>query len=313
MKNNLAQNCVLVNLTIRSWMANKQDSGVSEEVAKAKGVEDVKMGRYWKSLLPKCAEVEAVHVAMNKARAFHYANTLSYMHDGPRILPTSHYEAYTAAMADLRADFDLAVLALVGKYDELKEDAKRLMGSLYNELDYPDKNYVQSRYGLVTSILPMPASDSLMELGFDAVVASEMKVRLESELSERFRKNARAMQEQLAANLDGLLKTLADPKRSIRNESLDVSRRMAKLLPKLNVVGDRQLDAVCEHLLKVLDGLTHNILSTDRVRREKVAADLRLLRSTVSAAMVASTVAAHDSAEDQDTDAVDMSVARVAA
>lgn len=294
MTTNLSKNCVLVNLTIRSWIANKQDSGVAAEVAQAKGVEDVKMGRYWKSLLPKCDEVDRVNQAMGKARAFHYSNTLPYMHDGPRILPTSHYEAYMEAMKEIRAEFDIAVLALIAKYDELKLNAKKLMGSLYNELDYPDKNYVRSRYGIETIVLPLPASESLLELGFEADAANEMKARVERELSERFRKNARALWDQLGKNIEGLLKTLADPKKAIQNKTLDVTRRMAQLMPKLNVVEDHRLDAVCQRLLEVLDGVTHNVLSTDLARRDKVAADLRLLRSTIGASLAMSSSIADD-------------------
>lgn len=297
MTTNLSKNCVLVNLTIRSWIANKQDSGVAAEVAQAKGVEDIKMGRYWKSLLPKCDEVDQVNKAMGKAREFHYANTLAYMHDGPRILPTSHYEVYHLTMKAIRAEFDVAVLALIDKYDELKLAAKQKMGSLYNELDYPDKNYVQSRYSIGTIVLPLPASDSLLDLGFSADVANEMRARVEMELSERFRKNARALWDQLGKNLDSLLKTLGDPKKAIQNKSLDVTRRMAQLLPKLNIVEDHRLDAVCQRLHEVLEGITHVVLATDIPRRDKVAADLRLLRQTIGSSLVMSSSISDDFVE----------------
>lgn len=297
---NLPKNCVLVNLSIRSWIANKQDSVVAGEVAAAKGVQDTKMGRYWKSLLPKCQEVDNVNQAMGKARAFHYANTLSYMHDGPRILPTAHYDAYKAAMAGFRTEFDLAVNALVAKYDTLKQDAKAMMGSLYNETDYPDKAYVRSRYGIETTVMPMPSADVLLEMGFDVGAAEDMKARLEHELADRFRKNARALWDQLGSNVETLLKTLSDPKKSIRNESLDASRRLATLLPKLNVVEDKRLDAVCQRLLKVLDGVTHNLLSTDRVRRHAIDSDLRLVSRTIQAAQAGASLAEADPAEESE-------------
>ena len=89
-------------------------------------------------------------------------------------------------------------------------------------------------------------------------------------------------------NIEGLLKTLADPKKAIQNKTLDVTRRMAQLMPKLNVVEDHRLDAVCQRLLEVLDGVTHNVLSTDLARRDKVAADLRLLRSTIGGSLAMS-------------------------
>ncbi len=284
---NISKNCVLVNLTIRTWLANKQDSGVAAEVAQAKGVEDVKMGRYWKSLLPKCAEVDRINQVISQTRDFHYANSLAYMHDGPRILPTSHYEVYKNTMAELRAQFDIAVLALIAKYDSLKLDAKKSMGSLYNELDYPDKDYVRTRYGIETIILPLPVTDSLLELGFDAAAAAEMKDRVEAELSDRFRKNAHALWEQLSKNVEGLLKTLGDPKKAIQNRTLDVSRRLGQLLPKLNVLEDHRLDTVCQRMLEILDGVSHTTLSTDIPRRDKVAADLRILRSAITASMAA--------------------------
>lgn len=297
-KSSPSKNCVLVNLTIRSWIANKQDAVVAQEVAEAKGVEDVRMGRYWKSLLPKCDEVDLVNQAIGKARAFHYANTLPYMHEGPRVLPTAHYAAYQSAMTELRTEFDLAVVAMTGVYDTLKGDAKKLMGSLYNELDYPTKDYVRSRYSIETAILPLPSSDALLHLGFDPAAAVDMQIRLETELSERFRKNARALWDQMGKNVDGLLKTLSDSKKAIRNESLDVSRRLAKLLPKLNVGEDYRLDAVCQHLVVVLEGVSHNVLSTDLTRRDKVTTDLRLLRKSIVASMTTSSAIAAEPAED---------------
>jgi len=282
---NLSQNCVLINLSIRSWIANKQDSAVATEVAQAKGIADTKMGRYWKSLLPKCTEVDMVNQAMGKARTFHYANTLNYMHDGPRILPTAHYEAYQESMSAFRAEFDLAVNALMDKYDTLKLDAKALMGSLYNEMDYPDKEYVRSRYAIETTVMPLPSADVLLEMGFDDNAAVEMKARLEGELAERFQKNARALWDQLDSNVGTLMQTLSDPKKSIRNESLDASRRLVTLLPKLNVVKDKRLDAVCKRMLEVLDGVTHNLLSTDRVRRHAIDGDLRTVSRSIKAAL----------------------------
>jgi hypothetical protein len=282
------KHCVLVNLTIHCWSANKQDPQVAAEVAAAKGVADVKMGRYWKSLLPKCDEVALVQQAISHARQFHYTNTHAYMHDGPRILPVSHYPVYKIAMQQIREEFDLAVSRLVARFDDLKLDAERLMGSLYNELDYPDKNYVQERYSLGTIIMPLPAADALLQLGFDDALASEMKDRLEVEITDRFRKNARSLWQQLSKNIDGLLKTLGDSKKSVLNKSLDVTRRMAQLLPELNVVEDHRLDAVCVRLLEVLDGATHASLAVDLEQRDQVSADLKFLRSTIRTSLAIS-------------------------
>jgi hypothetical protein len=285
----LSKTCLLVNLTIRTWQANKQDTGIAQEVAQAKGVEDTNMGRYWKSLLPKCDEVDLVYQAAGKARRFHYENTLPYMHDGPRILPTQHYEPYMAAMAELREEFDGAVLSLVAKYDQLKLDAKRLMGSLFNELDYPEKNYVRDRYGIEITPMPMPTSNTLLELNFDASAALAMKNQLEAALADRFRRNARALWDQLQENVDALLQRLSDPKKSITTKSLDASRRLASLLPKLNVVEDKRLDAVCQHLADTLNGVTHSVLASDADRRDKVCAGLRSIRSAIGGSKSAST------------------------
>lgn len=284
------KNCVLVNLSIRHWMANKQDSLVAAEVAQAKGVEDATMGRYWKSLLPKCDEVDRVNQVISQAREFHYANSLPYMHDGPRILPTTHYEAYSAAMAEFRSRFDLAVLALVAKYDSLKQDAKKRMGSLYNELDYPDKQYVRSRYGIETLIMPLPMTDSLLELGFQDDVASQMKATVERELADRFRKNSRALWEQLSKCVNAMLKTLDDPKKAVQTKTIEAARRLAQLVPTLNVMEDARLDTVCNRLVEVLDGVTHNVLSTDVPRRDKVTAELRTLRRAIAASMAGATL-----------------------
>ena len=81
------KNCILVTLNIRHWDANALDKAVSQDVADSRGVKDQSMCRLRKSLFPKSPVMKALTATMRAARTFHYENTHTWMHVGPRLLP----------------------------------------------------------------------------------------------------------------------------------------------------------------------------------------------------------------------------------
>lgn len=67
---------MLINLSISQWAGRKHDKSVSQEVASNHGT-TADAGRYNKNVIAKKA-LEAIKKASNKARTFHYDNTLPW-------------------------------------------------------------------------------------------------------------------------------------------------------------------------------------------------------------------------------------------
>ncbi len=266
-------NCVLVTLNISNWDANRQDRRVSAAVADANEVKDKRLCRLRKSLLPKTEVMDRLFAVIRAARTFHYENTHAWMHDGPRILATSNFEAYMKQMRRFKADFEAAVLDFIAQYDDIKKEANGVLGLLYDAADYPDKNTLRRRYAFETKIQPMPASSGLLELGLEPEEAEAFRRKLEADMAETFQRANRRMWEDLYERLEKLYGKLSDEKAYVKEETIEAVRNLAELLPRMNITNDQKLEALAQRLKDSLKGLSADAVKHNPSVREKAVAD----------------------------------------
>lgn len=265
--------CVLVTLTISNWDANRQDKRVSAAVADANGVQDKRLCRLRKSLLPKTTVMDRLFAVIRAARTFHYDNTHAWMHDGPRILPRSNFDPYMKQMRAFQADFETAVLDFIAQYNDIKAEAHTVLGQLYDVTDYPDKSYLRARYNFEMAVQPMPASASLLELGLEPAEAEAIRMKLEADMTETFQKANRRLWDDLYERLEKLYTRLSDEKAYVMEETLEGVRKLAELLPRMNVTNDERLNVMAAKLSSSLTGVSAEALKTNpSVRSDATAA-----------------------------------------
>lgn len=265
------QNCVLVTLNISNWDANRQDKRVSEAVAESNGVTDKRLCRLRKSLLPKTAVMDRLFAVIRAARSFHYDNTHAWMHDGPRILTRANFDEYMKQMRRYQADFETAVLDFIAQYDDIKGQAAQVLGALYNASDYPDQGSLKGRYSFDLSVQPMPASASLLELGLDPMEAEAYRRKLEADLAQTYKKAHRRLYADLHERVEKLANKLSDDKAYVMPETIDAVKKLADLLPRMNLLNDRRLNALSETLQNSLVGVTADVVKTNPTVRLKAA------------------------------------------
>lgn len=264
-------NCVLVTLNISNWDANRQDKRVSEAVADANQVTDRRLCRLRKSLLPKTEVMDRLVAVIRAARSFHYENTHAWMHDGPRILPRANFDPYMKQLRRYQADFETAVLDFISQYNDIKGEARHVLGQLYNASDYPDVGQLQAKYGFGVTVQPMPASESLLELGLDDNEAFELRSRLEADMAETFQKANKRLYDDLNERLGKLVAKLGDEKAYVMPETIDAVRKLAELMPRMNVTGDARLDSLASSLTSSLEGVTTESVKIHPDLRERAA------------------------------------------
>lgn len=80
----------------------------------------------------------AVTGVRGKIRGYWKAMTLPYPEDGIRLLRRSQLETFQKQMAEMETELMSRVAELQPFYSELKNEARRMLGSLYSESDYGD-------------------------------------------------------------------------------------------------------------------------------------------------------------------------------
>lgn len=279
------KNCVLVNVTISQWDANSLDRTASKQIAASNGVAKVNMCRLRKSLLPKSDALRRVLSAIAEARTFHYNNTHAWVHDGPRILTRANFDTYMKEMRRIESDFKTSVLEFIVQFETSKVEAKKALGSLYKEEDYPQAKDLARRYKYEISVLPIASASTLIEFGMDVDEARAHQLKMEADVDHTLAQANRKMWQDLYARLETLHNKLSDSKAYVQEETINKVRHLSTLYPRINVTEDKGLDAMSLHLMNTLDGVTSQGVKVNAGLRDRVVSDTRQALAAMQALM----------------------------
>lgn len=230
---------LLVQLSISQWTARKHDKRVSSEVAASHNTTTA-AGRYHKALLPMNQSLDDIHKMTSAIRQRFYTNTLPWGLDGMQMLPTANYLEFMAEFRTHKAKWEALVATFIAEYDTLRDAAKVLLGSLYNEDDYPTADAIGRKFKIDLAVFPVPSSDFRVSLADGELSAIQADVE------------ARVKQAQSGAMLDAwqrlydhverISQRLGNPDGRIHDSLIENAREMCALLPRLNFADDPNLD-----------------------------------------------------------------------
>lgn len=249
---------MLAALNISQWTARKYDKKVSAEVEQKHGAKDA--GRFNKVLVAK-ESLEAITKIAGAARTYHYKMTLPWGDNGERLLPAILFEDYTNEIRTLRDRFDDAVRSFVRDYPELKMEAVRRLGSMYEPQDYPTVEEVHAKFGLKVDFSPVPqANDFRVNLNQEYV--GEIRRDLEARLNARLKDAQKDAWERVRTVVAHIHERLADKDKTFRDTLIGNAEELVEILPALNITGDKELAAIGEEVKTLL-------VHPDRLRQDE--------------------------------------------
>jgi hypothetical protein len=279
------KNCILVSLSIPHWDPNSLDKSMSAAVATQSGVKDQSMCRLRKSLLPRTEVLNTLSAVKRAARTFHYENTHTWVHEGPRILTRANYDSYMRQMLKFQSEFKTCVLDFCAQYESIKVQAKEALGQLYREEDYPPIAGLERRYDFTIVPLPLPTATSLVDFGLDANETAALKATLEQNLSETFIKANEKIWADLHSRLEKLAKKLSEENAYVMDETIAAVTKLAGLVPRINLLEDERLELVAKHLSESLEGVTSKGLKVNPSLRARVATETKQALAAMDALM----------------------------
>lgn len=262
----LWDSAMIVRLGISQWTAKKYDKKVSNKIADDYNVSRT-AGQYRKALVAEEA-IRDVQKIATEARNFHYEQTLPWDDVGGRLLPSANFEAYSTKMRELRGKFEEAVRAFVDSYSDYRNKAKQELKGMFDSADYPQD--VGRKYNFETNIEPVPtAQDFRVRLQDDDVT------RIKSEIEKRLKERESEAREDLFLRLHTVVEHFAeklnDPDSIFRDTLVGNIVELVDLLPRLNVMGDKKLEALSKEVKVKLCGFEPENLRKDRATRAKAA------------------------------------------
>lgn len=277
----LNDRALLVQLNISQWAARKFDKRATKEVAVAHGTTTA-AGRYNKALLPMSDLLDNIHKKTSHIRQKYYDNTLPWGMDGTMMLPTANYLSFMSDFRKERGEWNSLVQTFIDNYDQLKTDAKRILGSLYDPADYPTAQELRQKFNMDMAVFPVPSSD------FRVAIGSEELTRIQQDVERRVKDAERAAMmdiwQRLFDRVKHMAEKLADPKAIFRDSMVENAREICALLPRLNFNDDPNLEALRQQVEASL--IKHpDALRNDPDLRRDTAAEAKKIMDAMSVFM----------------------------
>jgi hypothetical protein len=270
----LSSKAMLVCLNISSWGNRAFDREISDKVADEHKA-DRDIGTYNKRLVRKDA-LREIGGALNEARIAHYKNTLPWLDNGFRILPSDMYWAYVADQQKARERFDRAVEAFIVEYPALVADAQERHNGLFRASDYPPVHQLRRRYSMEYGVLPLPdATDFRVQLTEGEI--DKLRVAIEKRVNDAFVDAVKDLWSRLTDCVTAIRDRLAIYKldrttgkvqNPFRDSTFENLKHLVAMLPKLNVTDDPELARVGARLAETLCTLSTQDLREDVTERQ---------------------------------------------
>ena len=278
---NLNDRALLVQLSVSQWTARKYDKKATKEVADANGTTTA-VGRYNKSLLPMNDLLDNIHKKTTHIRQRYYDNTLPWGIDGTQMLPTSNYLQFMSDFRKERDEWNILVRNFVDHYDTLKEDAKRILGGLYDPADYPSAVDIRQKFHMDMAVFPVPSADFRVSIASDEL--SRIQQDVERRVAEAQTNAMKDVWQRLFDRVKHMAEKLADPKAIFRDSMVENAREICALLPRLNFTDDPNLEALRQQVEASL--IKHpEALRNDPDLRRDTAAEARAIMDKMSVFM----------------------------
>lgn len=268
----LADTALLVSLNISQWTARRFDSKASKAVTEQNGA-NASAARVNKQLISH-QRMGVIASAVNEARAAHDMLTLPWGARGVAILPTRAFMDYRAKMAPLRSKFEDAARAFCADYPALRDEAKADLGDLFKLEDYPNAEDIARRFSFSVSFSPVPTGGDFRVAVRDDILA-EIREEIEATTQEAGRaavrdiyRRAHEVASRMAEKLKEYRPATDGEKASgvFRDSLVENVRELADVLPRLNLFGDIEIDAMAESLRALASNDATTLRESDAVR-----------------------------------------------
>lgn len=275
LKNNLSSKALLVQLNFSAWTGKRQDKRAAETI---KNQHETKgnVGHYMKSLLPLSKELADIHTIVSRMRNFFYEQTAPWMSDGARIIKATNHLKFNETMNKHKRDFEQAINDFLLVYPKQRLEAQSVLGSLFNELEYPSTDELRLKFCVKLNYMPLPdVSDFRTEISDE-----DKKAFLES-IEEIKAQSLKDAYKRLHTVIKNAADRLGDSSAIFKDSLIENIKEMSKLIPELNIVDDMSLDNLACEALDIAS-VSPDLLRDNKIERSDKAKKLKDLENKLS-------------------------------
>ncbi len=221
-----------------------------------------------KRLLPDQA-LKPVQELDREIEEYHRKNTCAWG-EGERILNSAIYLEFSDRLRQFRMRRETLVEEFVRNYLLYVDEARRQLNGAFDPRDYLPQERIASRFTLKVEYKPVPdAGDFRVTIVREAM--DELRESVNRRVEEAERGIRRDIASRIAKPLAHMVNRLNDPDADFRDSLVGNLREICDLIPKLNMLGDPQVEATRQQIYADLYRADTGLLKENRIVRGDTA------------------------------------------
>ena len=228
----------------------------------------------------------AVAAVRSEASGYWRTVTLPFPEAGIRLLPQNSLGLFATTMQTYRERLQDAARELASQYDQMKSEAERRLGTLFNASDYPTT--LDGLFDLEVSYPTIEPPQYLVSLHPEVYQQEQARVRERFENAVELAEQAFATElQRLTAHLAERLTGLHDGQpKVLRDSAVENLRDFFERFRRLNIRSSPELDMLVEEAQQVITGIEPQQLRDSVRLRQMVARDFEQIQASVGEMLV---------------------------
>jgi hypothetical protein len=221
-----------------------------------------------------------------EASSYWRSVTLPFPEPGVRLLNQNSLGLFASTMQTYRERLQEAARDLAGEYDQIKSEAQRRLGALYNASDYPSS--LDGLFDMEWSVVPIEPPQYLVALNPEVFQQEQARVRERFESAVELAEQAFATElQRLTAHLAERLTGMHDGQPKIfRDSAVENLREFFERFRRLNIRSSPELDALVEQAQQTINGIEPQTLRDSNRLRQMVANDFSQIEAAVGELLI---------------------------
>jgi hypothetical protein len=205
-----------------------------------------------------------------------WLDTLCFPYDqAMKVVPLGLVGKVNAKLVQAKAERAVLIEKFVDAYPQLRSEAEKPLGKLYDKNEYPTPETVRARFTMkweyITFAIPPGLAKVDPELAKQERAAFKAKMQeTMDEIRDALRVGLLELVSRLRASLEPDIKT-GKPK-TLTTSSVDKLKDFLELLPDRNISNDSELDQIAAEVKAIMNGCSRDKLKESETLRDQVKA-----------------------------------------
>lgn len=276
----LAKCAILRHVVLRSWTGRGQDKELTQQLARDRNVTaaDVKVdkNRVAKKYLDPITQQDG------KIRAIHRRLTLPWSDEGMRVLPTRMLEQWDEKVIPELNVRDNRVAEFISNWDEIVDEARHRLKSMFREEDYPSVSKLRRRFSYSISSQPFPTENDF-RVDLNQANLDRIKRGLEENIRNSLRDSTQELWNRLYAVVNHVATRWSEDGK-VYDSAIGNINEVVELLPALNLANDPALNELTDEVRKRLSSVNVECVRGNKSTKKAIAQDAKRLAAKIAKA-----------------------------